>query len=41
MILLGTPSGPKLGPYIIAMGKQNVINAFKRATKPINSDMEK
>jgi lysyl-tRNA synthetase class 1 len=34
MILLGTPSGPKLGPYIIAMGKQNVIDAFKRATKP-------
>jgi lysyl-tRNA synthetase class 1 len=35
MILLGTPSGPKLGPYIIAMGKQNVIDVFKRATKPI------
>jgi len=35
MILLGTPSGPKLGPYIIAMGKQNVIDAFKRAIKPI------
>jgi lysyl-tRNA synthetase class 1 len=32
-ILLGTPSGPKLGPYIVAMGRQNVIEAFERALK--------
>ncbi len=31
-ILLGTPAGPRLGPYIIAMGKQNVIKALQRAT---------
>jgi len=34
-ILLGTASGPRLGPYIVAMGRQNVIDAFKRAIKPI------
>jgi lysyl-tRNA synthetase class 1 len=32
-ILLGTPEGPKLGPYIIAMGRKNVINALERAIK--------
>jgi lysyl-tRNA synthetase class 1 len=32
-ILLGTPEGPKLGPYIIAMGTKNVINALERAIK--------
>jgi len=32
-ILLGVPQGPRLGPYIIAMGRQNVIKALKRATK--------
>ena len=31
-ILLGVPQGPRLGPYIVAMGKENVINALKRAT---------
>lgn len=30
-ILLGTPQGPRLGPYILAMGKQNVVNALRRA----------
>jgi lysyl-tRNA synthetase class 1 len=30
-ILLGVPQGPRLGPYFLAMGKQNVINALKRA----------
>ncbi|MBX5321710.1 MAG: lysine--tRNA ligase [Candidatus Bathyarchaeota archaeon] len=30
-ILIGTPQGPRLGPYIIAMGKQNVIEALQRA----------
>ncbi|MEM2999814.1 MAG: lysine--tRNA ligase [Candidatus Bathyarchaeia archaeon] len=31
MILLGAPQGPRLGPYILAMGKQNVISALQRA----------
>ncbi|MEM4243365.1 MAG: lysine--tRNA ligase [Candidatus Bathyarchaeia archaeon] len=31
MILLGTPQGPRLGPYVLAMGKQNVISALQRA----------
>jgi len=30
-ILLGVPQGPRLGPYILAMGKQNVIDALNRA----------
>jgi len=29
-ILIGAPQGPRLGPYIVAMGKQNVINALQR-----------
>jgi lysyl-tRNA synthetase class 1 len=33
MILLGMPQGPRLGPYIVAMGKQNVIAALERALK--------
>ena len=32
-ILLGTLKGPRLGPYIIAMGKQNVLEALTRALK--------
>jgi lysyl-tRNA synthetase class 1 len=32
-ILVGVPQGPRLGPYIIAMGKQNVMNALNRALK--------
>jgi lysyl-tRNA synthetase class 1 len=32
-ILLGVPQGPRLGPYILAMGKENVIDALKRAAK--------
>jgi lysyl-tRNA synthetase class 1 len=32
-ILLGVPQGPRLGPYILAMGKQNVIAALNRALK--------
>lgn len=31
MILLGAPSGPRLGPYIIAMGRENVIKALEGA----------
>ena len=30
-ILMGAPQGNRLGPYVLAMGKQNVINALKRA----------
>ncbi|MGD0645501.1 MAG: lysine--tRNA ligase [Candidatus Bathyarchaeia archaeon] len=29
-ILIGAPQGPRLGPYVLAMGKQNVIAALKR-----------
>ena len=32
-ILLGVPQGPRLGPYILAMGKENVIEALKRVTE--------
>jgi lysyl-tRNA synthetase class 1 len=32
-ILLGAPQGPRLGPYVLAMGRENVIAALKRATK--------
>jgi len=30
-ILLGTPQGPRLGPYIVAMGRENVVEALQRA----------
>jgi lysyl-tRNA synthetase class 1 len=30
-ILMGAPQGPRLGPYVIAMGKQNVVSALQRA----------
>jgi lysyl-tRNA synthetase, class I len=35
-ILLGVPQGPRLGPYILAMGKQNVVDALERALKSQN-----
>ncbi len=31
IILLGVPEGPRLGPYVIAMGRKNVTDALKRA----------
>jgi lysyl-tRNA synthetase class 1 len=31
LILLGAPQGPRMGPYILAMGKQNVTAALWRA----------
>lgn len=31
MVLIGVPQGPRLGPYILAMGKQNVIKALENA----------
>ncbi len=30
LILMGAPQGPRLGPYILAMGKQNVFAALRR-----------
>jgi len=35
-ILMGAPQGPRLGPYVLAMGKQNVIAALKRAIGKIS-----
>jgi lysyl-tRNA synthetase class 1 len=32
-ILIGVPQGPRLGPYILAMGRKNVIEALNRALK--------
>lgn len=32
-ILMGVNHGPRLGPYILAMGVQNVINALERVSK--------
>lgn len=33
LILLGTPAGPRLGPYLVAMGKENVLKALERALR--------
>ena len=33
IILLGTPTGPRLGPYLVAMGRKNVFDALERALK--------
>jgi lysyl-tRNA synthetase class 1 len=30
-VLLGSPQGPRLGPYVLAMGRHNVIAALRRA----------
>ena len=30
-VLIGVPQRPRLGPYVLAMGKQNVIDALNRA----------
>ncbi|MDH5376362.1 MAG: lysine--tRNA ligase [Candidatus Bathyarchaeota archaeon] len=30
VILIGVPQGPRLGPYILAMGRQNVIDALQK-----------
>jgi lysyl-tRNA synthetase class 1 len=29
-ILIGVPQGPRLGPYLLAMGKKNVVDALRR-----------
>jgi lysyl-tRNA synthetase class 1 len=31
MVLLGSPRGPRLGPYIKVMGSENVARALERA----------
>ncbi len=36
-ILMGAPQGPRLGPYVLAMGKQNVIAALERALEKSES----
>jgi len=35
-VLIGVPQGPRLGPYITTMGKQNVISALERALNAQN-----
>jgi len=32
-ILLGTPTGPRLGPYLVAMGRKNVLDALERVLR--------
>lgn len=32
-ILIGEPRGPRLGPYIVAMGRENVSEALKRVVR--------
>jgi lysyl-tRNA synthetase class 1 len=39
-ILLGSPKGPRLGPYIEAMGHQNVAEAMQRALASAKSDQQ-
>ncbi len=40
-ILMGAPQGPKLGPYVLAMGKQNVVAALQRALSRASEETEK
>jgi lysyl-tRNA synthetase class 1 len=35
-ILLGASHGPRLGPYILTMGRENVIDALKRVTRNLS-----
>ena len=37
-ILLGSPKGPRLGPYIEAMGRENVADALERALSSASTD---
>jgi len=32
-VLMGASQGPRLGPYVLAMGKQNVLDALQRSLK--------
>ena len=40
-ILLGSPKGPRLGPYIEAMGRENVADALERALNSESADQLK
>lgn len=40
-ILVGAPQGPRLGPYILEMGKQNVIKALQNAVSQDQSSIDK
>jgi len=40
-ILLGSPRGPRLGPYIEAMGRENVAEALERALTSASADQSK
>jgi len=40
-ILLGSPKGPRLGPYIEAMGRENVADALERALSSASADQAK
>ena len=40
-ILMGASQGPKLGPYVLAMGKQNVVAALQRALSRASEETEK
>ena len=33
ILLLGTPRGPRLGPYMVAMGSKNVMEALQRVSE--------
>ncbi len=37
-VLMGAPQGPRLGPYVLAMGKQNVIAALQRVLNPVSDE---
>ena len=37
-MLLGSPRGPRLGPYIEAMGRENVADALERAVTSASTD---
>jgi lysyl-tRNA synthetase class 1 len=40
-ILLGSPRGPRLGPYIEAMGRENVADALERAVTSASTDQSR
>ena len=33
VILIGVAQGPRLGPYFLAMGKRNVVDALQRTVE--------
>lgn len=40
-MLLGSPRGPRLGPYIEAMGRENVADALERAVTSASTDQSR